>query len=220
MQGYFRSRLQPYDKITVSEIGHHANLIPWLIVAEQADTKIVKWPLEETKQLSIKHPTALINTRARIIVISQMSNVNGEQPDIQAITKLVHQHNILVVADSAQGIVHRGLEVQALDIDFYVFSAHKLYGPTGLGICDGKIALLAEIAPCKGGKILTKANFSHFTAEAILYGFEAGKPNIARVLAFNAVIDWMKAINWQQAENYAITLTDYTELTNYFILFH
>ncbi|WP_119712189.1 aminotransferase class V-fold PLP-dependent enzyme [Arsenophonus endosymbiont of Aleurodicus floccissimus] len=113
-QGYFRAHLQPNDEIIVSEIEHHTNLIPWLIVAEQTGAKVVKWPLDELKQLSIKHLTTFINTKTRIIAISPMSNVTVKQPNIQAITWLAHQHNILVAVDGAQGIIHRGIDVQAL----------------------------------------------------------------------------------------------------------
>lgn len=133
-QSYARHQLQAGDEIIVSELEHHSNLIPWLIVAKQVGAIIIRWSIETDGLLSVARLPSLITDKTRIIAVTQMSNVTGQQPDIEAITKIAHQHNAIIVVDGAQGIVHHALDVQKLDIDFYAFSAHKLYGPTGLGI--------------------------------------------------------------------------------------
>lgn len=212
-QGYFRPRLQAGDEIIVSEQEHHANLLPWLIVAEQTGAKIIRWPIEVDFLPSITTLENLINTRTRVVAISQMSNVTGAQIAVDKVAACVHQyHDCLLVVDGAQGIAHQKTDVTALDADFYVFSAHKLYGPTGLGVCYGKRQYLEVMTPWQGGgKMLTTASFEGFTPAAIPHRFEAGTPNIAGVLGFLATLTWLKTQNQQQAHQYTLELANEAE---------
>ena len=135
-QSYARSLLQPNDEIIVSELEHHSNLLPWLIVAKQTGAKVVKWS-SDVNELS-----SLMSAKTKIVAVTQMSNVTGFCPDLATISNIVHQYDAVLVVDGAQGVVHHAINVNQLDIDFYAFSTHKLYGPTGLGVLYGKKALL------------------------------------------------------------------------------
>lgn len=209
-QGYFRSILQPDDEIIVSEIEHHSNLLPWLMLARQTGAKIIKWPIEEDLTLNLDVLKSKLSAKSKVVALTQMSNVTGYQPDIQTVTQLAHQAGALVVVDGAQGVVHQPINVSELDIDFYVFSAHKLYGPTGLGICYGKMALLERMSPWHGGgKMLTHVTFDGYTPAPIPQRFEAGTPNIAGVIAFSATLKWLEEIDLIQAESHTCRLAEY-----------
>ncbi|MGK5612350.1 cysteine desulfurase CsdA [Proteus mirabilis] len=209
-QGYFRPRLQAGDEIIVSEQEHHANLIPWLMLAEQTGAKIIRWPIEDNFLPSIATLTTLLTARTRVVAISQMSNITGAQIALDKVSQCVHQYDdCLLVVDGAQGIAHHATDISALDIDFYAFSAHKLYGPNGLGVCYGKRELLEVMSAWQGGgKMLTTASFNGFVPAAIPHRFEAGTPNIAAVIAFSATLDWLQTQDMAQANQYALTLAD------------
>ncbi|CNI13595.1 cysteine sulfinate desulfinase [Yersinia aldovae] len=211
-QSYARPRLQAGDEIIVSEAEHHANLIPWLMVAEQTGATVVKLPIGPDYQPDLQQLVQLLNEKTRILALGQMSNVTGGSPDlVQAIT-LAHQYNCVVVVDGAQGIVHNPADVQALNIDFYAFSAHKLYGPTGIGVLYGKTELLEEMPAWQGGgKMLTHASFGGFTPHEVPYRFEAGTPNIAGVIGFSAVLRWLERIDLEEAEMYSQHLATMAE---------
>lgn len=206
-QSYFRSKLQPGDEIIVSEIEHHSNLLPWIMLAQQTGAKVIKWSVENNLTLNIDELKSKLSAKCKVVAITQMSNVTGYQPDLLAVTQLAHQVGALVVVDGAQGVVHSPLDVTELNIDFYAFSAHKLYGPTGLGVCYGKMELLEQMSPWHGGgKMLTDINFEHFTPAPIPQCFEAGTPNIAGVIAFSAVLEWLENIDLASAEAYTSSL--------------
>ncbi len=211
-QSYFRTHLQPGDEIIVSEQEHHSNLIPWLMLAEQTGARVIKWPLGNGKLPDINILPELINKHSRLIAISQMSNVTGGTVDLAAITEIAHQHGCLVVVDGAQGVVHNPIDVQQLDIDFYAFSAHKLYSANGVGVLYGKSELLNAMSPWQGGgKMLSHTSFSDFIPEAVPFRFEAGTPNVAGIIGFSATLEWLKDIDIAKAETHAVTLADYTE---------
>lgn len=209
-QSYFRNHLKPHDEIIVSELEHHSNLLPWIILAQQTGAKIIKWPVNKQYTLELDSLKSRLSSRTKVIAITQMSNVTGFQPNLTQITQLAHAVGALIVVDGAQGIVHCPIDVSAIDIDFYAFSAHKLYGPTGLGICYGKTELLDKMPPWHGGgKMLTEVNFEHFTPAPVPYCFEAGTPNIAGVIAFSAALEWLSQTDLHQSEAYCCNLIDY-----------
>lgn len=151
-QSYVRPRLKPGDEIIVSEAEHHANLVPWLMVAEQTGARVVKLPLAGNRLPDVAALGALITPRSRVLAIGQMSNVTGGCPDLALAIRQAHAAGMVVMVDGAQGAVHFPADVQALDIDFYAFSGHKLYGPTGIGALYGKRERLAEMSPWFGGE--------------------------------------------------------------------
>lgn len=206
-QSYARNILQPKDEIIVSDIEHHSNLLPWLIVAEQTGAKVVKWSVD-TVDLS-----SIITPQTKIVAVTQMSNVTGYCTDIAKISRVTHQHNAILVVDGAQGIVHHPIDVQENDIDFYAFSAHKLYGPTGLGVLYGKQSLLESMPVWQGGgKMLKSASFSGFTAAELPYKFEAGTPHIAGILGFYATLNWLQSYqNWDVIHHYIEELANYAK---------
>lgn len=211
-QSYARPRLQAGDEIIVSEAEHHANLIPWLMVAEQTGAKIIKLPLGQDRLPDLEQLPQLLSHKTRLFALGQMSNVTGGSPQLAQAIELAHQYDCVVVVDGAQGIVHNPANVQALDIDFYAFSAHKLYGPTGIGVLYGKPELLAEMPAWQGGgKMLTHASFSGFTPHEVPYRFEAGTPNIAGVIGLSAVLSWLEHIDLEEAEIYSQNLATLAE---------
>lgn len=206
-QSYARPRLQPGDEIIVTESEHHSNLIPWLMVAKQTGAKVVKLPLNKWFMPDLSQLPTLLTSKTKILAIGHMSNVTGGCPDLRMAITLAHQNGAIVMVDGAQGVVHSPPDVQQLDVDFYAFSAHKLYGPTGIGALYGKAALLAEMSPWQGGgKMLTQASFDGFEAQPVPECFEAGTPNIAGVIGVGATLSWLNTQDIAEAERYACAL--------------
>lgn len=212
-QSYARGRLRPDDEILVSEMEHHANLIPWLMVAQQTGARVIKWPLGEDLLPDRRHLADLLSDKTRIVALSQMSNVTGGCPDLAETIALIRRgSSAAIVIDGAQGVVHNPPDLQRSDIDFYAFSGHKLYGPTGIGVLYAKPSLLAEMPPWQGGgKMLTEASFNGFTPQAVPLRFEAGTPNIAGALGLRAALDWLAGVDLAAAEAYCASLAALAE---------
>ncbi len=211
-QCYARPRLQPGDEIIVSEAEHHANLVPWLMVAEQAGAKVVKLPLGADLLADVARLPEFITPRSRILALGHMSNVTGGCPDLARAISLAHASGMVVMVDGAQGVVHFPADVQQLDIDFYAFSGHKLYGPTGIGALYGKAALLEEMTPwLGGGKMITEVTFDGFKTQEVPYRLEAGTPNVAGVIGLSAALEWLADIDLQQAESWSRGLATLAE---------
>jgi len=211
-QCYARPRLQAGDEIIVSEAEHHANLVPWLMVAEQTGAKVVKLPLGADLLADVARLPEFITPRSRILALGQMSNVTGGCPDLARAISLAHASGMVVMVDGAQGVVHFPADVQQLDIDFYAFSGHKLYGPTGIGALYGKAALLEEMTPwLGGGKMITEVTFDGFKTQEVPYRLEAGTPNVAGVIGLSAALEWLADIDLQQAESWSRGLATLAE---------
>ncbi|EKK5243188.1 cysteine desulfurase CsdA [Cronobacter sakazakii] len=211
-QSYARPRLKPGDEIIVSEAEHHANLVPWLMVAEQTGAKVVKLPLGADRLPDLSTLPTLINERTFLLALGQMSNVTGGCPDLARAIASAHAADAVVVVDGAQGVVHCPPDVQHLDIDFYAFSGHKLYGPTGIGVLYGKTDLLAQMPPwLGGGKMVTEVTFDGFKTQPVPYRFEAGTPNVAGVIGLSAALAWLEDIDLVKAESYSRGLATLAE---------
>lgn len=211
-QCYARPRLKADDEIIVSEAEHHANLVPWLMVAEQTGARVVKLPVGADRLPNLARLPDLLNERTRILALGQMSNVTGGCPDLARAITLAHQADAIVVVDGAQGVVHCPPDVQALDIDFYAFSGHKLYGPTGIGVLYGKGELLEQMSPwLGGGKMITHVSFDGFKTQPAPYRFEAGTPNVAGVIGLSAALEWLDEIDLVKAESYSRGLATLAE---------
>ncbi len=211
-QGYFRPRLQAGDEIIVSEAEHHANLVPWLMVAEQTGARVIKWPIGNGFLPDVAALPDLITAQTRVLALGQMSNVTGGCPDMASAIQLAHEAGAKVVIDGAQGVVHAPPDVVSLDIDFYAFSAHKLYGPMGTGVLYGKTDLLEEMQPWQGGgKMLTHVSFAGFTPQSVPWRFEAGTPNVAGVIGLSAALSWLEKIDLGRAESWSRGLADIAE---------
>lgn len=211
-QSYVRPRLKPGDEIIVSEAEHHANLVPWLMVAGQTGARVVKLPLAGNRLPDVAALGALITPRSRVLAIGQMSNVTGGCPDLTLAIRQARAAGMVVMVDGAQGAVHFPADVQALDIDFYAFSGHKLYGPTGIGALYGKSERLAEMSPwLGGGKMITEVTFDGFKTQPAPWRFEAGTPNIAGVSGLSAALEWLEETDIAQAENWSRGLATLAE---------
>lgn len=211
-QSYARPRLQPGDEIIVSAAEHHANLVPWLMVAEQTGAKVVKLPLTPHLLPDVERLTQLITPHSRILALGQMSNVTGGCPDLARAITLAHAAGMVVMVDGAQGIVHYPADVQQLDIDFYAFSGHKLYGPTGIGVLYGKPELLEDMSPwLGGGKMISEVSFDGYTTQPAPWKLEAGTPNVAGVIGLSAALEWLADVDVGQAENWSRGLATLAE---------
>lgn len=210
--GWLLPRLKAGDEILVSEAEHHANLVPWLMAAQARGAKVVKWPVGADRLPDMALLPSLLNARTRLLAIGQMSNVTGGCPDLAQAIALAHGVGAKVMVDGAQGVAHCPTDVQALDIDFYAFSAHKIYGPTGIGALYGKAELLEEMSPWQGGgKMLTHVDFNGFTPQPVPWRFEAGTPNVAGVVGLSAALSWFEQHDRLKAEMWSQQLASLAE---------
>ncbi|EPI8559610.1 cysteine desulfurase CsdA [Vibrio fluvialis] len=200
-QTYARNTLKAGDEILVSETEHHANIVPWQIVAEQTGAKVVKVPMTRDGEFGLEAFHELLSERCKIVALAHITNVTGTRQPIETVIAAAHQVGAIVVVDGAQGIVHETVDVAALDADFYVFSGHKLYAPAGIGVLYGKQALLEAMPPWHGGgKMVEKVSFGGTTYSGLPGKFEAGTPNVAGAIALKAAIDWYSRFERTEVE--------------------
>ncbi|MGF1769847.1 SufS family cysteine desulfurase [Enterovibrio makurazakiensis] len=207
-QSYARQTLQAGDEILVSEMEHHANIVPWQMVAEQTGAKVVKWPVDpETCQLDLSAFDTLLNHKTKIIAVAHVSNVTGTRNPIENIIDKAHANGAVVVVDGAQAVVHEQVCVNTLNADFYVFSGHKLFAPAGIGAMYGKPALLEAMPPWHGGgKMVENVSFDGTTYVTSPAKFEAGTPNVAGALALAEAINWFNNLDRKGAEQHIASL--------------
>jgi len=211
-QCYARPRLRPGDEIIVSEAEHHANFVPWLMVAEQTGAKVVRLPLGADRLPDVGRLAEIITSRSRILALGQMSNVTGGCPDLAQAIILANAAGMVVMVDGAQGAVHFPADVQQLDIDFYAFSGHKLYGPNGIGALYGKSELLESMSPwLGGGKMIVDVSFDGYKTQPVPYRLEAGTPNVAGVIGLSAALEWLEQTDIAQAESWSRGLATLAE---------
>ncbi|KNH12089.1 MULTISPECIES: cysteine desulfurase CsdA [Vibrio] len=202
-QTYARSTLQPGDEILVSEMEHHANIVPWQIVAEQTGARVVKVPMTSDCEFDLQAFDHLLNDKTKIVALAQITNVTGSRQPIKAVIEKAHMKNAIVVVDGAQGIVHEPVDVSSLDADFYVFSGHKLYAPAGIGVLYGKLELLEVMPPWHGGgKMVERVSFSGTTFSELPGKFEAGTPNVAGAIALRTAIEWLHKFEQHDVETH------------------
>ncbi len=183
------------DEIIVSEMEHHSNIVPWQMAAGKKGARIVMLPFNDSGILEIEKLPGLINEKTKLIAVNHVSNVLGTINPIADIIKIAHKNNVAVMVDGAQAAPHIKLDVQKLDVDFYAFSAHKMYGPNGVGVLYGKEKWLDEIPPYQGGgQMISEVTFEGTTFNELPYKFEAGTPNITSLAAFGAAIDFVNEI--------------------------
>ncbi|WP_425666038.1 cysteine desulfurase CsdA [Vibrio tubiashii] len=208
-QTYARSILNPDDEILVSEMEHHANIVPWQIVAEQTGAKVVKVPMTQECEFDFAAYQQLITDKTKIVALAHITNVTGTRQPIEQVIELAHQHHAIVVVDGAQGVVHEKVDVQNLGADFYVFSGHKLFAPAGIGVLYGKLSLLESMPPWHGGgKMVEKVSFSGTTFTGVPGKFEAGTPNVAGAIALATAINWYSSLDQRQVEQHIHQLVE------------
>ncbi|NIY85021.1 aminotransferase class V-fold PLP-dependent enzyme, partial [Vibrio hepatarius] len=204
-----RNTLQAGDEILVGEMEHHANIVPWQIVAEQTGVKVVKVPMTPDCQFDLAAFESLLSSRTKLVAIAHITNVTGTRQPIEQVITKAHQAGAVVVVDGAQGIVHETVNVQALDADFYVFSGHKIYAPAGIGVLYGKLDLLEAMPPWHGGgKMVEKVSFNGTTYSELPGKFEAGTPNVAGAIALETAIKWYQEFVPQDVAAHIHSLVD------------
>ena len=191
-QSWGHAHLGAGDEVLITHLEHHANIVPWQMAGAARGARLVAAPLTPAGELDFPGFAALLNKRTRMVAVAQVSNALGTVLPVAEIIALAHQHGIPVLIDGAQAIAHQGVDVQALDCDFYAFSGHKIYGPTGIGVLYGRESLLAAMPPWQGGgdMILTVAIESS-TYNALPWKFEAGTPNISGAIGLGAALDYL-----------------------------
>jgi cysteine desulfurase / selenocysteine lyase len=206
-----RSNLKKDDVIAITEIEHHSNIVPWQILCQEIGTRLEYVGIDESGFLDIEYLIELISSRkVKLVSISHMSNVLGTIVPIERIVKTAHQYDIPVIVDGAQSVPHMPVDVKKLDCDFLVFSAHKMLGPTGVGVLYAKKELLEKMKPFMAGGDMIKEVFKfHTNYNEVPYKFEAGTPNIADVVGFGAAVEYLEKIGMENIRNHEIYLTEY-----------
>ncbi len=195
----FGDSLKAGDEILTTEMEHHANIVPWYMLAERKGLKLRYVPILDDGSLDMAALDSMLTDKVKVVAITHMSNVLGTINDVAAIIRKAHAVGAKVLVDGAQGVVHLDVDVKALDADFYVFSAHKLYGPTGLGVLYAKAELLEAMPPYQGGGEM----IAHVTKDEITWNepphrFEAGTPAILEVIGLKAAIDWLSQFDREE----------------------
>lgn len=195
MQGYGRKFIKAGDEIILTTLEHHSNIVPWQMLAEEKGAIIRVVPINDAGELDIAAYEKLFNERTKFVGLIHVSNALGTINPIKPMIAFAHQHGVPVLIDGAQAAPHRVVDVQDLDCDFYAFSAHKLCGPTGIGMLYGKSSWLEAMQPFKGGgDMIASVTFEKTTYAAIPHKFEAGTPPIAAAIGFGAAIDYLESI--------------------------
>lgn len=213
-QSYGRTHLGAGDEILITAMEHHANIVPWQMICEEKGARLRVAPISDAGELLTDELDALIGPRTRLLAATQVSNVLGTVNPIQRIVESAHDRGVPVLVDGAQAVPRMPVDVQELGCDFYVFSGHKLYGPSGIGALYGRAELLEEMPPYQGGgEMISSVSFEKTTYNEIPYKFEAGTPDIAGAIGLTAAIDYVTAIGLDRIAAHEHALLAYgTEL--------
>jgi cysteine desulfurase/selenocysteine lyase len=208
--------LKAGDEVLISHIEHHANIVPWQMLCDQVGAKLVVIPMTESGELDLSGFDDLLTSKTKIMAVGQVSNALGTVNPVKMMTEKAHAKGIPVLIDGAQAVPHMPADVKDLDCDFYVFSGHKMFAPTGIGALYGKQALLDEMAPWQGGgDMILSVSFEKTQYNALPYKFEAGTPNISGAIGLGAAIDYMQSIGIEAIASYEHELLSYaTERVN------
>ena len=209
-QTYGRAHVGPGDEIVISEMEHHSNIVPWQMLCEEKGARLRVIPITDAGELRLDEYERLLNDRTRIVAITHVSNALGTINPVAEIVRIAHDHDIPVLVDGAQAIAHMPVDVQALECDFYVFSGHKVFGPTGIGVLYGRLSLLDAMPPYQGGgDMIRSVTFERTLYNDVPHKFEAGTPNIAGVVGLAAALDSVTAIGLHRVSAHEHALLAY-----------
>jgi len=195
-QSYGRSVLREGDEVLISWLEHHSNIVPWQLVCEQTGARLRVAPINDAGEVDLDAFDSLLSARTRIVAVGHVSNALGTVNPIARIIEHAHAAGAVVLVDGAQAIPHFAIDVQSLGCDFYVFSSHKMFGPTGVGVLYGRASLLEAMPPYQGGgDMIASVTFEKTTYNVVPYKFEAGTPNIGGVVGLGAAIDYLSGID-------------------------
>lgn len=208
----FGELLHPGDEVLISAMEHHSNIVPWQLLESRKKIKLKVIPIHNSGEIDLKAFEKLLNEKTKLVSITHISNSLGIINPIKEIIRKSHFVGAKVLIDGAQSIQHEKIDLQELDCDFFVFSGHKIYGPTGIGVLYGKSELLNIMPPYQGGgDMIEKVSFEKTTFNVLPFKFEAGTPNIVGGIALGAAFDFLNSLNFEQFKNHELELLRYAE---------
>ena len=197
-QSYGRQNLGPGDEILITHMEHHSNIVPWQLLCEQVGARLCVAPIDDDGTLQLDEFQRLISPRTRLVAVVHLSNSLGTINPVQDIVRMAHARGVPVLIDGSQSVYHMPVDVQALDCDFYVFTGHKLYGPTGIGVLYGRESLLEQMPPYQGGgDMIRSVTFDKTTYAELPHKFEAGTPHIAGAIGLGAAVDYLRSVGFE-----------------------
>ena len=213
-QSFTRPRLQPGDEVLVTAMEHHADIVPWQMVCDATGAKLRVAPICDDGALDLQALPELLGPRTRMLAVTHVSNVLGTVNDVASVAQLAHARGVPVLVDGAQAVAHLPVDVQALGCDFYVFSGHKLYGPTGIGVLWGRAEMLAAMPPYQGGgDMIRSVSFERTTYADPPTRFEAGTPHITGAVGLAAAIDFVQGLGWDAIAQHERALLERAQST-------
>lgn len=198
------------DNVVVSEMEHHSNIVPWQLLCERRGASLRVLPFDDAGRLMVERLPELLDERTKLVAVTQASNTLGTRPDLRPIVEAAHRVGAVVLVDGCQGVVHGGVDVQSLDCDFYAFSGHKLYGPTGIGVLYGKRALLEAMSPFMGGgDMVDRVSFERTTYAPVPLKFEAGTANYIGAIGLGEAVRFVQGLDGAAVEAHEQALLAY-----------
>lgn len=209
-RSFCNERLEPGDEILITEMEHHANIVPWQLVAGENGARVVPAPITDDGEIDIDQFESLLNERTKLVAFVHVSNALGTINPAKKMVDLAHQKGIPVLVDGAQAVAHQKVDVQDIGCDFYVFSSHKIFGPDGVGVLYGRKELLNKMTPYQGGgDMIEIVSFDGTTFRPSPERFEAGTPNISGAIGLKAAIDYVNDIGWETIHKKESLLLDH-----------
>ncbi len=209
-QSFVRPRMKPGDEILVTEMEHHSNIVPWQILCEQTGGTLRVLPMDDRGELVLEELPNLLTPRTRLLGLVHVSNALGTVNPVREITEVAHAAGVPVLVDGAQAVPHLPVDVQTLGCDFYAFSSHKAYGPTGIGALYGRAELLEEMPPYQGGgEMIRSVSFERTTYHDVPHKFEAGTPNVAGTVGLGAALEYLSALDPVALKNHEEDVVGY-----------
>jgi len=198
------------DEVLITALEHHSNIVPWQILCEDKNARLRVAPINDRGELILEEFEKLLSPRTKIVAVAHVSNALGTVTPVREIVRMAHRQNVPVLVDGAQAAPHLKVDVQALDVEFYALSGHKLFGPTGIGVLYGKAKLLEAMPPYQGGgDMISSVTFEKTTYNTVPYKFEAGTPNIAAAIGLGAAIDYLNQVGLDAIAAYEHDLLAY-----------
>ncbi len=209
-QTYGRTNVSSGDEVLITQMEHHSNIVPWQLLCEEKKAKLRIAPIDDSGALIMEEFEKLLSPRTRIVAVAHVSNALGTVNPVREIADLAHERGIPVLLDGAQAVPHRRVDVASLGCDFYTFSSHKVFGPSGVGVLYGRAELLEAMPPYQGGgEMILSVSFEKTTYKEIPHKFEAGTPDIAGVVGLGAALDYVMALDPRALATYERDLLDY-----------
>lgn len=207
---YGRENIKAEDEIIISNMEHHSNIVPWQLLCESTDAKLKVIPINDDGEIIFDEYQKLMSDKTKLVAVVHTSNSLGTINPVKRIIEVAHSHNVPVLLDGAQAVPHQKIDVQELDCDFFAFSSHKFFGPTGVGVLFAKEDLLEKMPPYEGGgEMITSVTFEKTTYNELPHKFEAGTPNIAGVVALGAAIDYVNEVGYENIHEHEDELLKY-----------